>query len=103
MGLMWFGTNDGLKQVIMAINLLFIIIALLIPLRLLIMKLIVCMKIQNKDYGSVHKYSGIDIYDRQHLIFIHLPHSNENGLSGNTIVSINEDTTGAFWIATDKE
>ncbi len=101
MGLMWFGTNDGLNRY----DGYKFIVYYHSPSdsTSLADNEINCLYEDSKQrlwIGTQH--SGIDIFDRQHLIFIHLPHSNENGLSGNTIVSINEDTTGAFWIATDK-
>ena len=101
MGLMWFGTNDGLnrydgyKFTVYYHN----------PFdsTSLADNEINCLYEDSKQrlwIGTQH--SGIDIFDRQHLIFIHLNHNNEKGLASNTIVSINEDKTGAFWIATDK-
>lgn len=101
MGFMWFGTNDGLnrydgyKFTVYYHN----------PFdsTSLADNQINCLYEDSKQrlwIGTQH--SGIDIFDRQHLTFIHLLRSNKNSLLGNVIVSINEDKTGAFWIVTDE-
>jgi ligand-binding sensor domain-containing protein/two-component sensor histidine kinase len=101
MGFMWFGTNDGLnrydgyKFTVYYHN----------PFdsASLADNQINCLYEDSKQrlwIGTQH--SGIDIFDRQHLTFIHLPRNNKNSLLGNTVVSINEDKSGAFWIVTDE-
>ncbi len=101
MGFMWFATNDGLnrydgyKFTVYHHN--------PFDTTSLADNEINCLYEDSKQrlwIGTQH--SGIDIFDRQHLVFIHLTHNNENSLASNVIVSINEDKTGAFWIATDK-
>jgi ligand-binding sensor domain-containing protein/two-component sensor histidine kinase len=101
MGFMWFGTNDGLnrydgyKFLVYHHN----------PSdsTSLSDNEINCLYEDSKQrlwIGTQNK--GIDIFDRQHLTFIHLKHTTENSLRANTIISINEDKTGVFWIATDE-
>ena len=101
MGFMWFGTNDGLnrydgyKFTVYYHN----------PFdsTSLADNQINCLYEDSKQRLWIRtQHSGIDIFDRQHLTFIHLPHSNKNSLLGNVIVSISKDKTGAFWIVTDE-